>query len=254
MKRVRTKYLGVLLCGLMIGLVLLRIGDQRSAPVVSEDWLAVSTPVPGRRTNSTGATPTISFCVSNASSRAVDFQVGWFECRAKRDQTWLATNQLGAVNIPLAAGRSTNLTIDICSTTAPVDEWLSCCEVGWIERRTGFRRAANILNNWMQVRLNVTLFEPKALEGGFVFAGNIDVGEYFRLMYCLPRSQSKIALVQRQPRTRKSAYAAATPSGPTPDQEAEKAFLLFSTFGERYSTPGRNAEPGTPPNAAPPRR
>jgi hypothetical protein len=253
-KQVRTKYLAVLLCGLMIGLVLSRIGPHRSAPVGGGNWLAVSTPVSGNRTNSTGATPTVSFRVSNVGRRAVDLQVGWFECRTKRDRTRLATNQLASVNIPLPPGTSTNLIIDICPTTAPVEEWLCCCQVRWVERTTGFRRAANMLNNWIQLRLNIALFEPKALNSGLIYAGNVDVAEYFRLMYGLPRAQSKDTLVQPQstPPESTAPMHQVHYTQPTADEEAEDAFLVFSSFCQSSTNSPRNAEPGTSPNAAPP--
>jgi len=198
----------------------------------------------------------VSFLVSNVGAGAVDLQVGWFECRAKRDRTRLATNQLASVNIPLSKGTSTNLTIDICPSAAPAEEWLCCCQLRWAERTTGFRRTANELNNWIQLRFNVTFFEPKALNSGLIYAGNVDVAEYFRLMYGLPRAQSQDTLVQRQ----SPAPGSTAPMRPvhypqaTADEEAENAFLMFSAFGQSTSSAARNTEPGTPPNAAPPHR
>ena len=133
MKQARNKYLMVILCGLMIAVILCGIVAHRLATVGGGNWLAISTPVAGNRTNSSWV-PTVSFRVSNVGPEAVDFQVGWFECRAKRDRTRLATNQLASVNIPLSPGTSTNLTIDLCPNAVPTEEWLCCCQVQWVER------------------------------------------------------------------------------------------------------------------------
>ncbi len=280
MKRVRNKYLALLLGGLVIGLVVLWIGAHRSAPFGTGNGLVVSRPVFGNRTNSTGATPTVSFRVSNAGPKGVDLRVDWFECRAKRDRTRLATNQLASVNIPLSPRSSTNLTFDIRPTMIPIEEWLCCCQVGWVERWTGLRLVANRLNNWMQLRLNIALFEPKALNSGLIYASNVDVAEYFRFMYGWIRGQPMDTLIEQQsPAPESTPFPArfGTPypslierqspapestapkrqvrfSQNTEDEEAESAFLWFSPSRESKYNSVPSVEPGTSPNAAPPHR
>jgi len=255
MIRVRNRHGFVALCILAAGLVLIRMGPRRPA-AYRTDWLLVSTPIFSFHTNAGRALPQVAFCVSNVGPSAVDFCVAWFECRTKRDRTVMSTNQLASFNIPLPPGTSTNLAIDVRPTGVSVEEWLCCCQVQWVERWTGLRRAANMLNNWMQLRLNIALFEPKALTSGLTFAANIEVADYFRLIYGFPRPQSRDAPAQQ---LSLSAYTNAIFQRrygirPNAQTEAENAFLMFSSFCQNATNSSRDAELAAPLHAAPPHR
>jgi len=198
MKCVRTKYRFPL--ALALGLVLVCGRARRSLPY-GKDWLLISTPAFGSRTTAGGITPTVSLRVSNVGPHAVEFQVWWFECRAKRDRTLLATNQLALVSIPLSPGKSTNLTMDLSSVAAPDDERLACCQVQWFERESELRRMLDRPMTWLLDIFDLNWTPPwgaQKLTNGCAFAANVGVADYFRLMHGLTRSQWLEDLNRRQ--------------------------------------------------------
>ena len=181
------EYLLACVSAAAIGLVLVWAGTRRRAPY-GKDWVLVSTPTIRSGANAGTSVPAIIICVSNVGPRSVGFRVAWLECRAKRDRALLATNQLASVDIPLSAGNSTNLTIDIGHLAMPVEDCLCCCEILWSERESTWRRRARVLDRPMTrlfdiLDLNWPPWLPQRLTNGYVFAANVDLAEYFRLTY-----------------------------------------------------------------------
>src|SRR5262249_16056416 len=109
-------------------LLLLRAMTHNSVPD-GQQWLLLSIPGVGFRTNLGVSAPTIIVRISKLGPRAVDFRLCWFECRAKLQRTLLATNPFASLIIPLSTGKSTNLTIDVSLKDVPVGECWSCGEV-----------------------------------------------------------------------------------------------------------------------------
>jgi len=262
MKRVRTRYWLVLVSAVAIGLVLLWAEAHRQVPY-GKDWLLVSTPTVGSRTNAGAATPAVTFCVSNVGPRSVDFQVWWFECRARKDRTLLATNRLRLVSIPLPPGKSTNLTMDVSLVAAPVEDCLCCCQVLWFERELAWRRAARTLDRPMTWLLNIfdlswPPWQPQHLTNGSAFAANVEVADYFRWMHGFTRTQWLEDLARLQSaRTQATGgvrvpYAARLPTAVERlEIEARGAFVEFCQTSTNST---QDAEPTAPPEGAPPHR
>ncbi len=265
MKCVRTKLWFVLASAIAIGLVLVWAGASWSARY-GYDWLRVSTPTIVSRTNAGAATAAVTFRVSNVGPRRVDFRVWWFECRAKTDQTLLATNRLKLVNIPLSPGKSTNLTIELSPVATAVEDSLCCCQVNWYEspHESAWRRAARTVYGPITSALDLSdrswpPWPPQRYAMGSAFAANVEVADYFRRMYGLTRTQWLEDLAQLESsRTqatspRRVAFALRAP--PTVDEVATRdAREAFIQFCQRSTDPTRDTEPTASPKAAPPHR
>jgi hypothetical protein len=245
-KRVGAKYWALLCCGLGVGLVLLWSHTHRARPV-GLDWLLVSRPVFERQKDSTGAISTISVCVSNMGPRAIQFRVGWFECRAKRDRALLATNEFDPIKIPisLSSGASTKITLGSFHTDLPAGEPLCCCMMDWTECESISSKI-----NWLVAWLNISPFETDALQSGLAFTANTEVGDYFRSMYGFKPLKPNEGAAQEQPATATATYMAVSmPS--TAEEQARDAFLLYSLFCQKLTNFPPEAEPGDPQNPAP---
>ena len=203
--------------------------------------------------------PVATFCVSNVGPRAVDFHVRWFECRSKRDRSLLATNQLAEVCIRLASGRTTNLTMDLGLTTTPPEDRLTCCKGLWFERESGFgRRATRFMDDSLAWLLNILglYWTPRTshLANSCVFAANIGVADYFRLMHGLTRQQWLKDRAQTQS-TPSGGIRYGPGRGPTAEERLEdEAQSAFAEFCQRTPDLARDAESIAAPNAAPPHR
>ena len=268
-KRVRTKYLLVLVSAVAIGSVFVWVASHRRASC-GKDWLRVSTPIVNSRTNAEAVTTAVSFSVSNAGPRSVGFQVEWFECRAKNNRALLATNQLRWVRIPLSPGTSTNLTMKVSPGTTPVEECLCCVGIGWFEPRAAWRIARDRAVIWGFKLLDIdrpSPWKPEHLAQGSVFAANIEVGDYFRGMHGLTRKQWSEELVRRElpPAHAAEALAPARAAGEAlvavqrlslTDRLAEyEARNAFFAFCQSTTNSTRGAEPvAAPLKAAPPHR
>ena len=264
MKRVRAEIWFVLAAVVAIGLVL-AWAEVRRPTASGEEWIQLSAPSVGSRTNSGVATPMVTFRVSNVGPRSVDFYVRWFECRAKGDRSLLATNQLESVQIPLWPGESTNLTVGISLAGVPVEDCLCCCQVWWFQREAPVRHAVDSLGQWWYDLFGATwhsIWQSGHLTNGTVFAANVEVEDYFRRMYGFTRTQwleEPRDLARRQSARAQATFplrfAARQGGAPTADEKA--TFAARSTFEDfcRASTKSaRDAEPIASPNAVPPRR
>jgi len=259
-KGLRSKYWLVLVPALAIGLVLVWEQAHRPKPSAGE-WMRLSTPTLGSRTNSGAATPVVTFRVSNVGPRSVDFEVFWLECRAKRDGSLLATNRLKSVITPLAPGKSTNVTMDVSLVAAPVKGCLCCYQVNWLQRQAQVRRAVDSVGRWWFDLFDVNWHPPwgsEHLMNGTAFAANLEVADYFRRMYGFTRTQwlEDLARMQsaRTQATGPVRYALRM-RAPTADEtvtnDAREAFIDFC---QASTSSARDAEPIAPPNAPPPHR
>jgi hypothetical protein len=260
-KGLRSKYWIVLVPALAIGLVLVREQAHRPKPSVRE-WILLSTPTVGSRTNFEAATPVVTFRVSNVGPRSVDFQVWWFECRTKRDGFLLATNRLKHVSTPLAPGQSTSLTMDVSLAATPVEDCLCCYQVQWFQREAPVRRAVDSVGRWWFDLFALdwkSPWRPERLMQGTTFAANLEVADYFRQMYGFTRAQwlEDLARMEsaRTQATGPPQYALRKPWAPTADEtttnDARSAFIEFC---QASTSLARDAEPIASPNATAPRR
>jgi hypothetical protein len=264
MKRVRTKIWFVLAAVVAIGLVLVW-AEVRRPTASGQEWILLSAPTVGSRTNSGVATPMVTFRVSNVGPRSVDFHVHWFECRAKGDRTLLATNQLESVQIPLWPGESTNLTMGISLAGVPVEACLCCYEVCWFQREAPMRHAVDSLGQWWYDLFGATwhgTWLSEHLMNGTAFAANVEVADYFRRMYGFTRTQwleDRADLARRQSARTQATFAFQTAPrrgwAPTADENATSAARsTFEDLCQASTKSARDAEPIASPNAAPPHR
>jgi hypothetical protein len=261
-KWMRTKYWLVLVSAVAIGLLFVWVTTHGRA-TYSKDWLLVSTPTLGIRTNAGATTSTVTFRAWNVGPRSIDFQVCWFECRAKTDRTLLATNQLKLVNIPLGPGASTNLTVDVSLGAVPVEDFLCCCKLNWFQQESPWRgHATEFGRRWFEL-FEAYWEEPSGpsqhLTNGTVFVANVEVADYFRWMHGFTRTQwlEDIARQQSAPAPTQGSGGEVLRygRGPTADEMLElQARSVFAEFCRRSTNLKRDAEPTAAPNAAPPHR
>jgi len=257
-KELRSRYWIVLVPAFAIGLVLVREQAHRLKPSARE-WILLSTPTVGSRTNFGAATPVVTFRVSNVGPRSIDFQVWWFECRTKRDGSLLATNRLKHVSTPLTPGQSTSLTMDVSLAAAPVEDCLCCYQVQWFQREAQVRRAVDSVGRWWFDLFALdwkSPWRPERLRQGTTFAANLEVAEYFRQMYGFTRAQWLEDLARMQSaRTEPGEAPRYGLRKPTADEtttnDARSAFIEFC---QASTSSARDAEPIAPPNAASPHR
>lgn len=198
----------------------------------------------------------LTFRVSNVGPRSVDFEVFWFECRAKRDGSLLATNRLKSVTTPLAPGKSASLTMDVSLVAAPVEDCLCCYQVNWLLREPPVRRGADWLGRWWFDLFDVNWHPPwgsEHLMNGTAFAANLEVADYFRRMYGFTRTQWLEDLARMQSARTQAAgpdrYGCALGmQAPTADEtvtnDAREAFIDFC---QASTSSARRAEPIAPP-------
>src|SRR5205809_3652109 len=183
----------------VIGLIVLRPPDR--SPLTGKDWLTASTPTFGSRINTDGICDTVSFTVSNVGPRKLDFGIAWYECRAKRNLSVLATSLQTHTNgggyvygmfgdgppTPLSPGATCIVTRDLSPNASTNEARLFCCEIGWIghEPKVSGQRfddfmvwALNIFNIDWKRRWPV---KPSMI--GAVFTSNIEAADYFRFVY-----------------------------------------------------------------------
>jgi hypothetical protein len=260
MKQMRISCWLVLVSAVAIGLVLAWTAVKRPKPS-GKDWLLVSTPTVGSRTKPGGTTPAVTFCVSNVGPRPVEFQVRWFECRAKGGRILLTTIQAPLAPVVLAPKKSTHLTIDVRLLAAPIEGCLCCCQVWWLECESPWRRSARLIDGPMSSLFNIfhlawPPWPPQQRTNGSIFAANVEVADYFRRMYGFTRAQWLEDLARQH-----AALTNSTPGGDlvamavrwlNDDERIEsEARSAFHDFCRRTTDLTRDAEPSAPPNAAP---
>jgi hypothetical protein len=202
----------------------------------SQSWVLLSIPDVEFRTNAGVALPKAIVRVSNVGPQAVDFRLCWFECRAKRQKTLLATNRFASLIVPLGPGESTNLTMNVQFAGLPVAEYSCCGEVLWAERKSMFHRwhgTVDRLLNTFEVTRNPRWYS-RELQQGCAIAGNVDPAVYFREMYGNSRTQwladaRRLRIITRKPVTYATYFP--TADNEAPDENAKRravgAFLDF---------------------------
>ena len=140
--------------------------------------------------------PSATVTVSNTGPRSLDYWVNWLECRARADFTLLVTNDGPFGWVPLPSGATTNLTWDLVRNPSPGEAPLLCCQIEWFESEPKLWR----LGRKLEPRLSqaMDLLNPQWLPPwdsqskprarGTVFASNVEVAEYFRLVHGFTRS------------------------------------------------------------------
>jgi hypothetical protein len=195
MKRLRRGTLLAPASLLLVGLYLLAARSFRSTSARS-NWLMVSSPVFGSRTNLGQAFPTVSLNTSNVGPRRLDYHVDWVECRATSDYALLATNYGFSAWVQLPSGEFTILTKDLTDSHSSVGERLFCCHLSWGESEPVFWRIGWRCEPWVSQVMGIFnsqwvppwVSQSRHRAQGDVFSSNISVGDYFRLVYGWTRS------------------------------------------------------------------
>jgi hypothetical protein len=144
----------------------------------------------------------------------------------------------------------------------PVEDCLCCCKVGWFQHEPPVRRGVDGLGRWWFDLFGLNWHSPWGSYhpmNGTVFAGNVEVADYFRRMYGFTRTQwledlarMESARTQARGPTR---YGLGTARAHTAGETATNdAMLAFSDFCQASNNSARAAEPIAPPKADPPHR
>jgi len=241
---------------LVIALVLVWSTNRRTASL-GKQWVQVSAPLLGNRTNLGTVTPVVGLWVSNVGPRSVEFFVYWLECRDRRDRTLLATNGFKGLNIRLRPGRSTNLTMKVAPVAVPVEDCFGCCQIYWSQREPPVRSRMDQLGSWWFDLFNVIWHSPWGsgkLAQGEAFASNVEVAEYFRLMYGFTRrgwlemiAQAEAARAQATNEPSARFGLRGRPAEPTAEERAkDEAWGAFVGFCQTTTNSTRNAKSGVP--------
>jgi hypothetical protein len=256
MRRICVTFVCVLALALVAGLALLwtQTPQKTSEPKQSqaarpanapERWLVVSSPVFGSRASSNGVIPTFSFGVSNASPRTLELRLPRLECRAKAGLDLVPEQEY--LPLPMLAPRAaTTITFDLPEGSRSDQDYLCCCKVSWLERGSYLRRKAEekaISNDPMDRLFEIDWTRPwrdKPLANGVVFASNIGVAEYFRVVYDMDAAsyERRMKEFEAQRRLWESMQSSTNwppqpvpGRGPTPDeQRTEYAWMQFAEF------------------------
>src|ERR1044071_2034002 len=125
MKRRRARFGLLAAAGLLVGLALL-VGWSLWPSAAPKDWLWVSSPMfvtRGPHDGGGAGSQTVSFTISNAGPRSLEYWVYWLECRARADLTLLATtHRPGSLRGALTSGATAILSQDLSSGSASGDE------------------------------------------------------------------------------------------------------------------------------------
>ena len=211
MKRFRTLYwlLGCLAvsCLALLGFL------WGSTPAGKKDWLSVSTPIFGARTKADGVGSTVSFTVTNVGPRTLDFGIRWYECRASSDHRVLATSfrpnspkdrgYLYGISgdgslMPLSPGRTCVVTRDLSSDTSANEVRLFCSEISWVGREP--KLSGQKVDDYMTWALNIfdvtwtRRWPIKALTMGSVFTSNVEIADYFRVVYDIDVNKDHVSV------------------------------------------------------------
>jgi hypothetical protein len=245
-----------LACILAAGLALLW-GAALGRPSKSKSWLVVSKPLLGSVTNGEIPIATVTFLISNVGPRAAEFQVSWFECRAKIDRGLLATSRTHGLSLALDSGTFTNLIMNIPAITRPPEEYSCCCMVDWIVRRAAWREVRDRVATWVLGLVDVSWlpWQQEELIAGYAVAANVDLSDHFRSVYGWTREQWLEEVRARATSVGATSFRKVTLRQPTFEEtvvfDARRAFVSFC---QNSTDSAREAEPVAPPNAASPHR
>jgi len=245
MKRLRAKPWFLLVSMPLIALTLLW-ARSRWSPRNGNDWLLLSAPVFGARTNAQGVCRTVTFSASNVGPRTLDFKIQWFECRAGANPV-PATNRLMGINTPLSFGATTSLTWDLPRVASPDGDMLCCCEILWRGRESILGRFGRALDRSIDTFVSgwSAPWRNEVPVYGDVFASNVRVADYFRLVHSLTRRKwmEEVAQLRSASTNLAERYVGRFP---TAEEEFEsEARRAFSSFCMQATNAAQQAESGS---------
>jgi hypothetical protein len=139
-------------------------------------------------------------------------------------------------NIPLASGATTNLTWDLAREPSSDGDLLCCCEIRWLAPKSMKARFGEALEDWIDL-LGVRWPCPWRNErrlGGEVFASNVAVADYFRIVHGLTRS-NRLERNVASPPAIVYGYMPYRVKLPTADEQLEsEAKCAFVDFMSQY--------------------
>jgi hypothetical protein len=153
--------------------------------------------------------------------------------------------------------------MDVSLATPPVEDYLCCYQVDWLQCKSPLRRSADWLAQWWFSLFGENYYPPaEHLMNGTAFAANVEVVDYFRQVYGFTRTQwlEDLARLKSRPPTQVSpptqaTYAMRPVLAHTANQTVTNAARrAFDDFCQASTSLTRDAEPIAPPNAAPPHR
>ena len=255
-KRVNQRLWLLLACILAAGLALLwGWGAAIGRTPEPKTWLVISRPLVRSATNSGVPAATITFVVSNVGPRAVDFRVAWFECRSRSDRGLLATNRMRGAWFALDSGRFTNLVLDVAAR--PLEDHSCGCMADWIARRVVWRELLD--------RAATRAVGPEGVDGlpwqpgkyqlvsETAFAANVDLSDYFRLVYGWTREKwlEEVSQAPSPTSYARRSGPSRLPGSPTLEETvATDARQAFVAFCQNPTDSTRTAEPIAPPKTA----
>jgi len=182
---------GVFVLGLVAVVGLLRI-QTYPGPNRSREWLVISVPTVDLRPTSSNAVFTVSFFLSNAGPRSLEFRRSWLECRTRAGPSSKVINQ-SITGLPgLPSGSAVGVTNHMPWYAGDDLEPLVCCGISWSERGAPLRRAAESLANantpWCSWIHWTYPWRSRPLARGTTCASSTGVAEYFRVVHGWERS------------------------------------------------------------------
>ena len=182
---------GVFALGLVTVLGLLRI-QTHPRPNPSREWLVISVPTVNLRPTSSNAVFTVSFFLSNAGPRSLEFRRSWLECRTRAVPSSKVINQ-SITRLPWLPSRSAvGVTNQVPWYSGDDLEPLVCCGISWSERGSTLRQAAQKLaasSSPVLGRIDWTYpWRSKPLAEDTRCASNVSVASYFSAVYGWERS------------------------------------------------------------------
>ncbi len=169
------------------------------------NWLAVSPAVFSYATKDDGLHSLFAVTVTNIGRTDVEYQIRWFDCKAKTNRTWAGATRSSLASRGLLPRQTAAKVAWDLGPNAPKDEYLCCCAFDWQQHPSWVWHAAA---KWVDPALAwlQNCFQPgwkaytwglsdwvEPLSDGVVFTSNVQVDDYFRQFYGLdsrkPQSQ-----------------------------------------------------------------
>lgn len=262
----RLRLLVVGTAGLLVALGFLLPQLFRAKPA-GKQWLSISQPVFGNRTNADGVLPTVLLAISNVGPRGLVFNVAWLECRTRTELTLLTTNEASVWLPPLPSEAVTNLTLDLAQHPPPGEELLFCCQFNWMEVQPPLWRVGRKLEPGLSRIMEIfdsqwlppweSASGTATLSSGTAFLSNVGVPEYFKRVYGLTRAGWLEERRRNEEERKRWAAAIPAPSErayrgrwPTAEEEIRfRAGLVFSEYCRSTTEVVEQVTPSAPTNA-----
>jgi hypothetical protein len=213
----------------------------KAHPPRKQGKVLASVPHFGWQTNKGSVDATVTLTLTNAGAIDLLCTLEWFDWRTTNDFTSLTpySNGIGSsVFLPKGASRPMNLVAAV-SPGSPAQ--LICYRLFWQEAPSSLRSSQPVLQRLFRFR-GSSLWSASANfpdwvpEVGYTFGANLDVGEYFRLVYGLNRetcATEEARETEAYTSAASKSYLAMKLSVPTARkvamEEAEKALKVATT-------------------------